>query len=275
MSRADPRQLVTTQYRDASKLNDRIALHQRFGTSSTPWFHWLFDQLALPPEARLLEVGCGPGKLWQENLERVPPAWRVTLSDLSNGMLDDAKRVVSGAQFSFTRADAHALAFADASFDAVLANHMLYHVHDLKSVLSEIRRLLKPKGVCYAATNGLKHMRELHALLTEHLGARYVQDVVGELAISTFTLNHGAAVLEPYFEQVHCERYANDLFVTEAEPLLAYIESIGLRPEQASHQAEFDKALRAIERDIRTVIARRGGVRITRDTGLFIARRSD
>lgn len=67
------------QYRDASNLNARIALHERFSTNPHPLLRWLFDRLELPPEGRILEIGCGTGKLWVENLERIKGA----VADLS------------------------------------------------------------------------------------------------------------------------------------------------------------------------------------------------
>jgi ubiquinone/menaquinone biosynthesis C-methylase UbiE len=51
-----------------------------------------------------------------------------------------------GHPFSFAQADAQALPFRDASFDAVIANHMLYHVPDISRSLGEVRRVLKPSG---------------------------------------------------------------------------------------------------------------------------------
>jgi len=86
---------------------------------------------AAPDSAHVLEVGTGSGALWQENADRIPPDWKVTLTDLSPGMLADAETALSPLRpFTFRQADAQDLSLPDASFDAVLANHMLYHVPD-------------------------------------------------------------------------------------------------------------------------------------------------
>lgn len=69
-----------------------------------------------------------------------------------------------GHRFTFAQADAQALPFRDASFDAVIANHMLYHVPDIPRALGEVRRVLKPSGFCYAATMGVANMREVDEL---------------------------------------------------------------------------------------------------------------
>ena len=54
---------LTEQYRNAANLDARIDLHSRFSTNPLNWYRWLFDHLALPEGARVLELGCGPAKL--------------------------------------------------------------------------------------------------------------------------------------------------------------------------------------------------------------------
>lgn len=56
-----------------------------------PWQRRVFDHLALPAKCQVLEVGCGPGKLWLENAERLPPGWSVTLTDLSPSILQEER----------------------------------------------------------------------------------------------------------------------------------------------------------------------------------------
>src|SRR5919107_6315953 len=85
------REFVTRQYRDASKLNARIALHERFSTNPYGLQAWVFDHFELPDEASILDVGCGPGLLWKKNLDRLPGRWNITLMDASPGMVAEAE----------------------------------------------------------------------------------------------------------------------------------------------------------------------------------------
>jgi methylase of polypeptide subunit release factors len=105
----DQQYLKSDQYKDSSNLDARVVIHQRFSTNSYGWFKWVFDTLLkLPEDARMLELGCGPGLLWRENIDRIPSGWNITLSDLSSGMLDAAWRnlVVTGRAFQFKEIEA-------------------------------------------------------------------------------------------------------------------------------------------------------------------------
>ena len=144
----DP-QYISKQYRDAANLTARISLHQRFGTNPYNWQPWVFDHFDLPSQCRVLELGCGTGNLWLENLERIPPGWQITLSDQSKGMVEQARSSLDGQRpFQFEVIDAQSASFPleSGNFDAVIANHMLYHLADRPTAFSEIRRVLKPGG---------------------------------------------------------------------------------------------------------------------------------
>jgi SAM-dependent methyltransferase len=264
MTHASDREYLRRQYGDASNLNARVALHQLYSTHPQGWNEWVLDQFDLPPEARILELGCGPGHLWRSNLERLPEGWRIVLSDLSRGMVRVARRslrIVDHAGerwFSFTVHDAQTLPYPDGSFDAVVANHMLYHVADKWRALSEIYRVLVPGGRLYAATNGQKHMRELRAL------TRRVQPEadrqIGSVAAS-FTLENGALLLWPWFPRLTRVRQENGLRVPEIEPILSYLAST-----QALSEAAMDECAVLLGREL----DEKGAICIQKDSGLFV-----
>jgi len=242
------------QYETDANFQARVALHARFATN--PHFlEWLFDREAPPPGARVLEAGCGPALLWRRNLERIDPTWRLTLTDLSPGMLDVA-RTVLGDRAEYVVADLQELPFADASFDVVLANHMLYHVPDRPRAFAEVARVLVPGGAFHAATNGRGVMQEVLELVGPRW--RFADHV------EAFGLETGPAQLEPFFADITVERFENELAVTEVEPVLAYIRSSG---------AFADGDLDDVGAAIAEAIARDGVFRITSRAGLISCRR--
>ncbi|MBM3130466.1 MAG: class I SAM-dependent methyltransferase [Chloroflexi bacterium] len=248
---------VKEQYRAGDNLAARAALHERFGTAPRRWFDWYFDQLDLPRDARVLEIGCGTGALWRENRARIPATWQLTLTDFSLGMIETTR--ATGVAANFAQNDAQAIPFRDASFDAVIANHMLYHVPDVARALAEFQRVLKPGGKLFAATNGTDHMRELDELVAQFLGA---EKILREL---TFHRDNGSAILASHFPNARWIEYPDTLVVTEVEPLIAYAMS-GFIGKQIIG-SERENALREF---VAARIARDGAFRITKSTGVFI-----
>ena len=249
---------VQEQYRDRRNLDARSALHARFSTSTRELPQRIFDHFDWPSGARILELGCGPGTLWRTNASRVPPSWRLMLTDLSFGMAQAAS--AAGVAADFVQSDAQAIPFRDACFDAVLTNHMLYHVPDISRALVEIRHVLKPNGSLYAATNGCAHMREL-----KHLGGEFGFQPAS--AALSFSLENGSEILARHFPSVRRIDFADGLRVTETEPLVAYMLSMasatGLRGTDSEQR---------LREKIADRIARDGAIQITKSVGLFIAR---
>src|SRR5690348_5746292 len=158
--------LLNDQYKNSEKFNARVMLHARFSINKYGWHRWIFDHFKLSQGARVLELGTGPGYLWQSNRDRIPEDLQITASDFSPGMVEEAKHNLAwGKVFDFQVIDAQSIPYEDAFFDAVIANHMLYHVPDRPKALGETRRVLKPGGRFYASTVGEHHMAEIEDLI--------------------------------------------------------------------------------------------------------------
>ena len=254
---------IREQYRDGTNLEARIALHARFSTARQGFHQWLFEYIDVPHDARILELGCGTGQLWRTLGARVPRTWRLVLTDMSFGMVSspDLSGLAPAGPSGLTQCDAQAIPFADESFDAVIANHMLYHVPDLPSALREIRRVLIGGGRLYAATNGAGHMHELDQFAVA-LGIDY------RVPNLSFRLENGAELLAPYFQSVMRHDFADSLVVSEAQPLVAYI--LSMRSAMTGLSDEQLQRMRAL---VCKRIALEGAMRITKETGLFVARK--
>jgi SAM-dependent methyltransferase len=249
------------QYKDGTNLSVRARLHGRFSTNRYGIFRWIFDRMAVPPDARVLELGTGTALFWTQNAERIPRGWRAALSDFSAGMVAEARTRLASLplRFDYLQADAHALPFKSRSFDAVLANHMLYHVRDIPHALGEIRRVLAPGGRCYAATMGVQNMREYDRI------ARRFTGVPMNGAASRFGLENGYEMMRAAFPVVECERYEDSLVVTEAQPLIDYFNSTSRRERATPEQIA---AMRAY---LEAEITAHGAIRMTKDAGVLIA----
>src|SRR5206468_5933022 len=85
-------------------------------------------------DARVLDVGCGDGRLTGE-LAR--PGVRVTGVDPSAVALERARAAHPGIAFAQTKADGR-LPFEDAAFEAAVCLNVLEHVADTQLLLSEV-----------------------------------------------------------------------------------------------------------------------------------------
>lgn len=262
------------QYATANNLNARKNLHTLYSTNPRGWYPWYMDQLDLPANANILELGCGPADIWRVNLGRFSEGWRVTLTDFSTGMIQAARENLFSActfcpdRFSFAVVDAQAIPFPSASFDAVISNHMIYHIPDRTLGIREMRRVLRPEGKLYAATNGERHMVDLDAVVK-----RLAPDVMAQVIpvspsfASTFTIENGPEQLSQAFKTVTVRRYPDSLVVTDAQPLVDYVLSMTRFPFNPISQERKQAFLHAVEQEIRA----HGAIQIGKDTGLLIA----
>ena len=255
--------LRQVQYRTADNLNARIQIHKRFTTSSQTWEDFIFAHLPDLSGKRLLALGCGNATQWRANRQRFSPDATVILTDLSEGMLAEARADLEGdARFTLLCMDASKLEFEDASFDFVTANHMLYHVPDIAQTLAEVTRVLKPDGAMMAATNGENYMLDLDLLLTEFWPA------YGGLHTMSlkFNLENGEEQLSQWFGVIDKKLYPGDLWVTEAQPLVDYVYSTP-RVQQLI-PVDQRETMRAF---FQARIDQAGGILIRKETGLFFA----
>lgn len=264
---SDPGYLRDEQYRDASKLDQRVSLHERFSTNPQEWHEWVFDQFEFSDSAKILEVGSGPGLLWAQNQTRIGTRWRITLSDFSEGMLKEARgRLRSTPLHSFVCLDVQDVPFTAGHFDAVIANHMLYHVPDVERALSAVAGLLRPNGTLYATTNGEANLQELAELVQRAAGDRSPErgDEFQD-SVRNFSLQSGYEKLKRFFAKVEIARYADSLHVTEPGGIVRFVRSSSV----------FRLSDEGVAR-LRNLVSRRiranGAVDVRKEVGMFIAR---
>ncbi|HEY1409377.1 MAG TPA: class I SAM-dependent methyltransferase, partial [Promineifilum sp.] len=94
-------QKLAEQHRTSANLDVRIDIHERFSTNKYPWHRWVFDHFEFPEACRVVEIGCGTGKLWLENSSRIGAAWNITLSDFSAGVLEAAQTNLANVRGKF------------------------------------------------------------------------------------------------------------------------------------------------------------------------------
>jgi SAM-dependent methyltransferase len=256
--------LRNIQYATPDNLQARIRLHAKFATSPVEFPQWFFAQVDWSHARHVLDVGCGPGSIWTSLPQ--PLDVNLTLCDQSAGMIAAATATVRGhvADLAGVVASVQSLPFADASFDIVIANYMLYHATDIDQAVSELRRVLTADGLLVAATNGPAHLAELVEIERSVLSFDAYRDhrqIFGSVS--------GQKYLEQHFGSVQWRDFEDELHCRDAEDVVAYIRSV---PPGDRATPEQQLALRR-EIDERMRLGH-GVLRVTKETGAFFARSS-
>ena len=110
---------------------------------------FVIDQLAVKPNDRILEVGCGSGAASAIVASRASDGF-VAAVDISPVMAAQARRrlrkAVAAGRAEVVQAPAEQLPFEDASFTGAYAVFTLHHWADQRQGLSELLRVLRPGG---------------------------------------------------------------------------------------------------------------------------------
>ena len=254
---------IIEQYKNAKNLNDRISLHEKYSTNKQGWFDWLFSQIDFSKVNRLLELGCGNGKLWQEN--RIDLRNReIFLSDISEGMVEEVRNKL-GSDFICIVADAEKIPFKDEYFDSIIANHVLFYLNDLNLGLKEIDRVLKSDGILYCSTYGKYHMKEITEIV-QNFDSRI--NLSNHSLYDIFGLENGESILKEYFFNIQRMDYKDSLEITESKPLIDYIMSC-----HGNQNEILGPRLNEFKEYIEELLKKTGKIVVTKQAGLFICKK--
>lgn len=265
---SNTKHMLQEQYKTSQNIDARVRLHKECSTNPLGWFPWVFDKLALKEHTHVLELGCGNGALWLENINRIPANSKITLTDISEGLLEETKLKLTKATnvpLDFVTCDCAALPFPDNSFDIIIANHLLFYIEDRERVYHEVLRLLKPGGRFVASTYGPRHMQEITTLVQEFHPSITLADV--EL-YEIFGLQNGKKELAAYFRDIEVCHYEDALSVSRVDLLLEYILSC--------HGNQNEYLLPRYQEFKEMLTKKLSGkpFHITKDAGLFICKKN-
>lgn len=157
------------------------AVHQR-----------LLDYVQLPPNANVLDLGCGTGRLL-DRLANHFPDLQGTGIDLSEEMLRQARRRNRHhPRLIFISGNAEALPFAVGQFDAVFNTISFLHYPHPETVFAEVSRILAPGGQFYLADWSLHNAFSSRSLPITPGGVRFYSPAAREqLGRSAHLICHG------------------------------------------------------------------------------------
>jgi SAM-dependent methyltransferase len=260
----DRERLVGHAYTDSSSLMARIAIY-RYEQDSFDHRNWVLGAVSWPAGMRVLDVGSGPPRYLERVGELAPDAVRVAI-DLSPGMATEASRVAPAVV-----GDAQALPFASESFDRVLAMHMLYHVPDIPTALREVDRVLTRDGRFVVSTNASDHMARIFDLVRDAVAPGKPPST---RSFARFGWESAPALLSDVFDIEAAVDTRRDIVVPEAEPVIAYVDSMrSLYEPSLPAGVEWDALMAEVRARVEADIARDGEWRTGNHPCYFVCRR--
>jgi SAM-dependent methyltransferase len=146
-----------------------------------PYADHLAGLIAGMPIGDILETACGTGIVTRALRRALPEMATIVATDLNQPMLDHAQTQTGGERVRWQQADAQALNFADASFDAVVCAFGVMFFPDKPGAYREALRVLRPGGsFVFTVWNNLETM-ELQFLVHTAVAALYPDDPPGFL----------------------------------------------------------------------------------------------
>ncbi|HEU5383744.1 MAG TPA: class I SAM-dependent methyltransferase [Ktedonobacteraceae bacterium] len=149
MSQADLRHPVASQERTGDRWS-QWSSPSMIEMSALDTYQFVKTMLPASPQ-RILEVGCGNGYL---TLELARNGHTVVGLDQSPDILavaEDTRKAHPDTpgfgQLDYVCAEIGAWPITEGSFDVVIVNRTLHHLHDFLPILAKIQRLLVPKGL--------------------------------------------------------------------------------------------------------------------------------
>lgn len=148
--------------------------------------------LAIGPGQRVLDVGCGTGRLGAYVADLVAPDGEVIGIDPLPLRVELAARKHPRLRARVGRAEDLG-AFADASFDAVYANSVFHWVEDQPAALSEAMRVLKPRGRLAVNSADAARPHQSAVLFSE---AMIEAGIAGAASVNTYGPPHRVDALQ-------------------------------------------------------------------------------
>ncbi|RNG17854.1 class I SAM-dependent methyltransferase [Streptomyces botrytidirepellens] len=215
----------------------------------------------------ILDVGCGNGK-FITRIRQDRPDIKVIGLDISIGIITSVSHPVAVA-------DAQALPVADASVDAVLAMHMLYHVPDIPAAIKEAARVLRPGGLVIASTNSENDKHEL-----DQLWSAAAAEVLGTLEgpsrislSSRFSLEKAPELFRNELVNIRVLKLPGVIELTDVAPAVAHFASYEAWADQLG--TPFATTLQRASELAAAEITEHGSLRITCLGGIIIAQKAN
>ena len=198
--------------------------YDRVAEPMTRWGASVLRRLPLDGDERVMDAGCGTGRVTEMLLERLPRGRAIAL-DASGAMVEQARQRLErfGARVEYVQADLGRPLPIEGSVDAVLSTATFHWVPDHDALFENLAAVLRPGGSLVAQCGGAGNIADLLE------AARAVDP--GFDTIAHFETAEDTAVRLARAGFVEVETWLSDepTRFEPGEPFEAYLATVALR----------------------------------------------
>lgn len=137
------------------------ARYHQLSAPQRAWGRRVLDRLSPAPGERIVDIGCGTGRLTADLHALVGATGRVTAADRSWTMVTEARRYLP-ADVSVVQANGTEMPLRSGSCDAVFSTATFHWIPDHATLFAEIHRILRPGGRLVAQAGGGRNLERLY-----------------------------------------------------------------------------------------------------------------
>lgn len=260
-------------YQETSRdLLTRIDIHEKYGSANIDaWTTGLLDPKA---GMKILDIGCGAGKLCFLFHEHTRGKAHIIGGDFSNELLERARQragtAAAGLEFQFLDFNRR-FPFEDARFDLCTSAFAIYYASDLEFTFGEAHRVLKPGGRLFVSGPLLENKLMFYEIIQQASGAA-IPPMPGSSRFQGEILD----TIGRIFSKTDLHRFENHLTFPDVPPFIQYVraslnEDRKLWSSLFTGQDEYEALIARIESIARGRFEREGKLVMTKVVGGILA----
>jgi trans-aconitate 2-methyltransferase len=198
--------------------------YDRVAEPMTRWGASVLRRLPLTGDERVMDAGCGTGRVTEMLVERLPRGRAIAL-DASGGMVEQARQRLErfGDRVEYVQADLARPLPIEGTVDAVLSTATFHWVPDHDALFANLAAVLRPGGWLVAQCGGAGNIADLLE------AARAVDPGFETIAHFETAEDTAARLARAGFVEVETWLSAEPTRFEPGEPFEAYLATVALR----------------------------------------------
>lgn len=201
-----------------SDLLTRIDIHTKYGSRDID--EWMLEILAPEAGLKILDIGCGAGKLCFSFYDQLEGNCTIIGGDISDELLKKAntENETRGTNIQFGKLDFNKrFPYDDNQFDIVSCSFAIYYAENIPYTIEEMHRVLKPGGRLFT-TGPMPENKQLFYEVIHEATSQKIPPMPGSSRYKSEILS----VIKDKFTQVDVNIFENPLAFDIIDPFISY-----------------------------------------------------